>query len=471
MNKDRNIQRRQALRFHNHIATLAAFIACVWALPTNGGDASRPNILVILMDDLRADALHCAGHPFVDSPNIDRIAKEGITFSNAFVTTPLCLPSRASFLTGQYAHTHRVQVRGAADNLALSHRMITFPALLQKAGYESGYFGKWHIGNDDNPRPGFDRWGSFVEQGEYENPQLNIDGNRINAKGYLTDILTDFAVDFIRKPRDRPFVAYLCHKAVHAPFIPAARHRDKYSDIPIHRADSAHDSLDGKPVLRRPGVELSEQDPDVSSSDDLIRDQLRCLQAVDEGIGRILSALEETGQLDNTVVIFTSDHGYFWGEHDLGGKHGPYEEALRIPLLIRYPPLIKSGTRCNSMVLNIDVALTCLELAGSPAPTNMQGHSMVPLFADDRATIRDAFLAEYFYNPGQTPRFPTWQVLRTERWKYIRYPDEQDSDELYDLESDKLEMNNLIDDPMGQQIRGQLQHQLQQLLDETKYAP
>jgi arylsulfatase A-like enzyme len=431
----------------------------------------RPNIIVLLMDDLRADALSCTGHPFVKTPNIDRIAIEGATFRNAFVTTPLCLPSRACFLTGQYAHTNRVQVRGTSDNFDLSYKLVTFPKLLQESGYETAFIGKWHIGDDDSPRPGFNRWVSFISQGKYVDPELNIDGKRTKVLGYITDILTDYAVNFINAPHQRPYLIYLCHKAVHAPFVPAARHTSLFSAMEIERAPSAQDTLVGKPVLRRPHIELQEDDPDVRSSDELIRNQLRCLMAADEGIGRIFEALGKNNQLENTVIVFSSDHGYFWGEHGLGGKHGAYEEALRIPLLLRFPKLLKPGTVFDQLVLNIDLAPTCLELAKARIPSDIQGASLVPVMLNNSQSVRSSFLAEYFYNQGQTPRFPTWQVVRTERWKYIHYPNVEDMDELYDLKSDRYEMQNLVDRSSSKNTLSELKTELKLLLKKTNYKP
>ncbi|MDZ4686196.1 MAG: sulfatase [Planctomycetaceae bacterium] len=425
----------------------------------------RPNIVFILIDDLRWDALGGTGHPFVKTPNIDRIGSEGARFRNAFVTTPLCLPSRASFLTGQYPHTHGVT--GTADHRARSYELPTFPRLLRPAGYETAFMGKWHIGDDAGPRPGFDRWVSFKGQGEYVDPEINADGQASKASGYLTDILTGHAVEFIQRPRAKPFLLYLAHKAVHAPFVPAERHKHLFADVPIVRAPSAKDTWEGKPVLRRPVIKLSPKDPDVHSSDEMIRNQLRCLMAVDEGVKRIFDALERTKQLDQTLIVFTSDHGYFWGEHDLGGKHGPYEEALRIPLLMRYPKLIKPGTTLDQFALSVDLAPTLLELADVPPPDTMQGRSLLPLLKGNTAGARTSFLAEFFLGNG-TNRFPNWQAIRTERWKYIRYTDLPEMDELYDLQTDRGEMQNRIDDPKSATTLVELKTELERLLRETQ---
>ncbi|MEJ7638348.1 MAG: sulfatase/phosphatase domain-containing protein [Singulisphaera sp.] len=244
--------------------------------------------------------------------------------------------------------------------------------------------------------------------------------------------------------------------------------KNLFADIPIIRAPGAKDTLEGKPVLRREGIRLSPRDPDVSTSDDNIRNQLRCLMAVDEAMGRIFKALEGTGQSEQTLLVFTSDHGYFWGEHDLGGKHGPYEEALRIPLLMRYPKRIPSGITLDALVLNVDVAPTLLELGGAELPRNLHGRSLLPLLADASAPWRTSFLAEYFYNRGQTPRFPTWQAVRTERWKYIRYPDQDGMDELYAVGADPHEMKNRIDDPRAATPLQDLKAELGRLLGQTE---
>jgi len=414
------------------------------AAPLAAQTASQPNIVFILIDDLRFDALACTGHPFVKTPNIDRIFREGATFKNAFVTTPLCSPSRASYLTGRYVHSHKVL--GNGDNAALSHQLITFPRLLQqKGGYETAYMGKWHMGTDDSPRPGFDRWVSFRGQGVYNDPPLNIDGKQVTAEGYITDILTDHAVDFLKKSRTKPFVLYLAHKAVHGPFTPAQRHKNLFSDQTIGRSPNAQDNNEGKPALQRkidgqPAVGMG-----VGSSDELVRNQLRCLTAIDEGAGRILKTLEDSRQLDNTLVVFTSDNGYFWGEHHLGDKRWAYEESIRIPMAMRYPKKIKPGMKIDQPILNVDIAPTMLEIGRVAIPAEMQGRSLDPLLKGNTKNWRKSFLSEYFEEPQQR-RTPSWQAVRNERWKYIHYTDLEGMDELYDLKADSFEMKNLIHD-------------------------
>jgi N-acetylglucosamine-6-sulfatase len=417
------------------------------------------------VDDLRHDSLGCTGHPFLKTPHVDRLAREGVVFRNAFVTTPLCSPSRASFLTGRYVHAHKVT--GNADNAALSHQLQTFPRLLHGAGYETAYVGKWHMGNDASPRPGFDRWVSFRGQGVYENPPLNIDGKPVMGKGYMTDLLTDHAVEFVNKSRTKPFCLYLAHKAIHGPFTPAERHGDLFADQALTRSPAAKDTLEGKPVLQRKVGNLPPLGPGTGSGDLLIRNQLRCLTSIEEGVGRLLKALEETKQLDNTLFIFTSDNGYFWGEHGLGDKRAAYEDSIRIPLVMRYPPLIRAGTTLDPMVLNVDIAPTLLELGGVAVPKDVHGRSLVPLLRGKTDGWRTACLFEYFAEM-RFPRIPTWQAVRSERWKLIHYPELEGMDELYDLKADPHELKNVIKDEGVQQTVKELKGDLEKLLRETR---
>lgn len=422
--------------------------------PTSVAQA-RPNIIFILADDLRTGALSCEGHPFVKTPNIDRLAREGKMFRNAFVTIPVCTPSRASYLTGQYPHTNGIIVNTRYHEL--SHRLITFPRLLQQSGYESAYIGKWHMGQDDTPRPGFNRWISFKGQGERYDPTLNVDGKEEKVKGYATDILTDYAVEFIKRERAKPFSLYLAPNAVHGPFIPAERHKQLFADQPIKRAPSATDQGVGKPAIK--GVFTFLQD------DEKIRNQLRMLIALDEGVGRLLKALEETEQLDNTLIIFTSDHGYFWGEHGLGEKRLAYEESIRVPLLMRYPKLIKAGTTSEQFALSIDIAPTLLEVAGAPVPKDIQGRSLVPLLKGSSRGWRKSILTEFYEEKGtKLPRIPGWQSVRTEQWKYIRYHEREGFDELYNLKADPFEMKNLITEPSAQAALKMMKAELEKLL-------
>jgi len=474
--------REKTIAFHR--ALLIAVFACGCSLIYAGNGkviesgqrdfaavspAPRPNILIIYTDDQRWDSLGIAGHPFLKTPHIDRIGREGARFSNAFVTTPVCSPSRASFLTGQYKHTHGVL--GNEDSTALSHRLNTFPKLLHEAGYRTGYFGKWHMGGSGEPRPGFDRWVSFDGQGKYLNPALNLDGKRVQAEGYVADILTDHATRFIEERSSRPFCAIVAHKGPHSPFTPAPRHAGLFSKETIERRPNSRDDLAGKPALSKPLPGWPRVGPGTGPGDDQVREQLRTLVAIDEGVGRLLELLERRGELDRTFILFTSDHGHFWGEHGLGDKRAAYEEALRVPLLVRYPPLAAAGTKSEAIVLNIDVAPTLLRLAGLPAPPTMQGKSFLPVRGPARtadATFRTEFLAEYSVEADQ-PRIPTWRAVRTQRWKYIQYPTLLGGDELYDLAADPLELNNLAGDPEKRDDLRTAENKLAALLAESNH--
>lgn len=421
-----------------------AFLSAAMALPV-AAQAPRPNIVFILVDDLRWDELRCTGHPFALSPHADRLAREGANFQNAFVTVPLCSPSRASFLTGQYPHRH-----GIIDNVdrsKASHQLITWPRRLHDEGYETSFIGKWHMGNDDSPRPGFDHWVSFPGQGECINPELNINGKTGRVQGYITDLLTGHALEFLNKSRTRPFVLYLAHKAIHPnktqfadgstskletdaeDFIPAARHRELYKGmVPPRRANYARKPKN-KPALEQKIPGLEPLGPKTLIDDESIINRLRMAKAVDESLGQILQSLEGTKQLDNTMVIFTSDHGYFYGEHYLAHERRlAYEETIRIPMLIRYPRMFPAGSRPKEFFLSIDVAPLCLKQE-LPKP-------------------RQEILIEYFSDKVY-PRIRNmgYQAVRTKRWKYIHYGDISGADELYDLEKDPYELTNRIGDP------------------------
>jgi N-acetylglucosamine-6-sulfatase len=422
--------------------------------------AAPPNIVFILMDDLRWDEIGCNGHPFAETPNIDRIAREGVRFRNAFVTTPLCSPSRASFLTGQYTHAHGIIDNTARD--AQSHRLPTFPRVLHAAGYETGFVGKWHMGNDDSPRPGFDHWVSFKGQGTYHDPELNENGKTVKAAGYTTDVLSDRAAAYVARKRTRPFFLWLAHKAVHPEltqyadgsvsdpnggvFLPAERHKALYVDRPVPRRPNAGQPPAGKPALQRKIGNLPALGPATGTDDETIRNRLRMLKAADEGIGRVLTALEATGRLDDTVVIFTSDEGYFFGEHGLSFERRlAYEESIHIPLLVRYPRLARAGSTIDGFALGIDIAPTVLGLANAKANHAMHGRSLVPLLEGRSDGWRKSFMIEYF-SDNTMPRISHmgYRALRTERWKYIRYSELEGMDELYDLANDPYEMRNVI---------------------------
>ncbi len=377
--------------------------------PAAAAPAPRPNVVFVLIDDLRWDEID---YPFVELPNIERLAREGVRFRNAFVTTPLCSPSRASFLTGQYAHTHGITDN--TDRSPRSHELVTFPRLLHDAGYETAFVGKWHMGVDDSARPGFDHWVSVKGQGRYLDPEFNVNGERRVVPGYFTDILNGFALDFLARPHAKPFLLYLAHKAVHPDLTQNARRQrlrperehlrpGRAAPGALRRARRSRTARTtakppaGKPALERRFPDRPPLGPATGTSDETIRNRLRVLAAVDEGLGRILQALEASGQLANTLVVFTSDDGYFYGEHGLSVERRlAYEESARIPLLMRQPSLVQAGRRSTSWRSTSISLRRCSSSAGAPRAQGMHGRSLVPLLRGERVAWRDSLLIEYF---------------------------------------------------------------------------
>ena len=472
------------------LTALAAMAVSACAPGTEAGSPRPPNVIVVLVDDLRWDDLGVAGHPFVETPNIDRLAAEGARFLNAFATTPLCSPSRAAILTGMYAHAN-----GITDNLArdsASHRLPTFALPLAAAGYQTAFIGKWHMGNDDTRRPGWTHWVAMKGQGEAINPNLNVDGERLVASGYVTDVLTDYATAFIRASADEPFLLFLAHKALHpntmqrddgksqaldatqpSGFVPAERHRGRYANAIVPRRRNAMQAPVGKPALARQTDTLPPLSPAVGTPDADVRARLEMLLGVDESLGRIVETLEALGERDNTVVILTSDHGYFYGEHGLNAERRlAYEETARIPMIIRFPGVATPGSTPTEMVQTIDLAATIVALAGVSDSVARQGKSLLPVLAGDAPGWRTSVLIEY-YNDTVFPRMVTmgYQAVRTERYKYINYTSLPGMDEIYDLETDPFEMQNLMGTDREAELLPMLRAELERLQRETGYRP
>lgn len=426
---------------------------------------SQPrNVIFILSDDHRYDYMgfHPESPDFLQTPGMDRMAEEGAHLANAFVTTSLCSPSRASILTGQYPFRH-----GVVDN---SNEMPAGTPLvseaLREAGYQTGYFGKWHIGHGhDDPQPGFDRWVSFRGQGVYYDPTLNIDGERRQVDGYITDLLTDYTLEWLEEiDRDQPFFAYLSHKAVHAEFEPAERHEGMYGDVRIPKPQSMkniEENYEGKPDWVREqryswhGVEhmYHGRADHPQSLEEIITRYSESLMGVDESISRVLDYLEEQGLAENTLVIYMGDNGFMLGEHGLIDKRQAYEESMRVPMLAWSPGFIEAGSTIGENVLNIDITPTILELAGGamPAGHTVDGQSFLPLLKGETAGgWRESFVYQYFWEHA-FPHTPTTYAIRGDRYKYIYYHGVWDSNELYDLQEDPREMHNLIDVPAQQE--------------------
>lgn len=431
------------------------------------------SVVLILVDDLRFDALGFMGHPFLKTPHIDRLAKEGAWCRAACVTTALCSPSRASILTGQYAHRHRV----VDNNNPVPAGTQFFPQHLQQAGYSTGFFGKWHMGGaSDAPQPGFDRWVSFRGQGTYlpNKGGLNIDGEAQPQRGYITDELTDHCLEWIqRQPPGKPYFAYLSHKAVHADFVPAERHKGRYRDAPFVSPASMADAPENYHLRPRwvkdqrnswHGVDFPYHGTlDVA---EYYRRYCETLLAVDDSVGRLLETLEKRGELNSTLVVFMGDNGFCFGEHGLIDKRHAYEPSLRIPLLARCPDVIAAGTVIEPVIANLDIAPTILAAAGIEPPASMDGRSLLPLLRGEKTDWREALLYEYYWERN-FPQTPTVFALRTQRHKLIHYHGIWDIDELYDLQSDPDEMHNLIARADSRQTAQRLKKQLYTLLEQT----
>lgn len=429
------------------------------------------NIVLVLSDDHRYDALGFLGHPFLETPSLDSLAREGVHFSNAFVTTALCSPSRATILTGLYPHRHRV----VDNNHPVPPGTVFFPQYLRRAGYETAFVGKWHMGHEgDDPQPGFDHWVSFRGQGSYRPTAdgLNVDGRRVPQKGYITDELTGYALDWLAgRSGERPFFLYLSHKAAHADFVPADRHAGRYRDRPFVAPETM--ALPGPeagwPRWTRDqrnswhGVDFAYHSRlDVAQ---YYRRYMETLLAVDEGLGRLLQLLRRRGWLERTLVLYLGDNGFAFGEHGLIDKRTAYEESMRVPMLMRVPGA-PPGTKVARLVANLDVAPTLLDAAGLRPPPGLDGASMLPLARGEDVPWREELLYEYFWERN-FPQTPTIHALRGARYKYVRYHGLWEVDELFDLQSDPGESRNLVDSPEHLGLAERMNRRLFDLLEAT----
>jgi N-acetylglucosamine-6-sulfatase len=440
--------------------------------------AKPRNIIFILTDDHRYDALgFLRSQTFIETPHLDAMARGGVYLKNAFVTTALCSPSRASILTGLYAHQHRV----VDNNNPVSSDLIFVSQYLQKAGYETAMIGKWHMGGEiDDPQRGFDHWVSFKGQGTYlpSRNGLNVNGKRVPQKGYITDELTDYAIEWLNgRKRARPFMLYLSHKGVHAEFVPAERHKDKAKDQPF----AAPLTMDPAKVKDAPMWVRNQRNSwhgvDFPYHSDLNIEEYykryaETLRSVDDSVGRVMAWLKEKNLLEETLVIYMGDNGFAFGEHGLIDKRTAYEESMRVPMLAHCPQLFKGGTTAEQVVANIDITPTMLEAAGLQAPNYLAGKSFISVAQGKAAPWRDGLLYEYYWERN-FPQTPTMHALRGARYKYIHVHGLWDIDELYDLETDPLETTNLIFSEAHQAIVKQMNEQLFATLKQSEgmYIP
>lgn len=498
------INRRRALRLAavtGMMAAASAFVAGsrhgpvglaaaadAWAV-TKPIASRRPNIIFVLVDDLRWDEFGAAGHPWLETPNIDRLAREGAMFTQAVHAIPLCSPSRASLLTGQYPSRHGVTGNEARSEL--SHRLKTFPQALQAAGYRTGFVGKWHMGNDPTPRPGFDYWVSFPGQGKIIDPPLYENGKLTTVPGYITDLLSDRAIGFLQASAasEQPFFLMLSHKAIHpdaiqrndgsldleagSKFIPAPRHAGRYAGKSFSRRSNyvapgtippGDTHLSGL-LSRKYSAETRSKYGDridASTSDDTIEGRSEMLLSIDEGLGRIFAELEASGELDETIIILTGDNGYFYGEHGLSTERRlPYEESVRAPLLFRYPISVPAGGKIDALVSSIDIAPTILDLARVPIGAQVQGVSFASALAGRKGPQREVAFIEY--NGDEVYDWvdeSTYRAVRTRRFKLIHWVQDPGRSELYDIVADPHEIINLYTDPRFARQRRELESEL-----------
>ena len=454
--------------------------------------ADRPNFLVILIDDLRFDEFGAGGHPYMKTPNIDRLAREGANFLRAFHPTPICSPNRASILTGQYASRHGIIDNVARD--AMSHRLPNYHLALQALGYETAHVGKWHMGNDGTPRPGYDQWLSFDGHGKLFDPTFNEDGTYVERRGYITDLLNERALAFVTRRDERPWSLFLAHKAVHPDAFQAADGKLHIAALSGYKAAPRHaDLYRGAVFPTRPNMLAPEEVAATkpawkdtferkkneasqailstlhAGGQEEIRLRAAMMASVDEGVGALLDALAANGELDRTLILFLGDNGYFFGEHALGPERRfAYEEGIRSPFVLRYPPRVAAGTALTDLVLTIDIAPTLIELAGGKPGAQIQGRSLAPLLAGVYDGWRSAFLAEYFAeNALPWLVSMSYKAIRTDRHKLIHWINRDGVDELYDLDTDPYELHNVHGDPRYAMVAVELRTKLARLVAEA----
>ena len=468
------------------VATLAVFLGDSRLFAAE--PAARPNVLFILCDDLRPDAVGCYGSKHVKTPHIDRLAAGGVRFTSGFCTTSLCSPSRASILTGLYAHAH-----GVRNNFTeLPASLPTWPGRLREQGYATGYCGKWHMGEDnDSPRPGFDWFVSHKGQGKYFDTEWNVNGQRHETpKGYYTTVVTDYAADWLaRRPSGKPWALCIGHKAPHSFYFPEEQYKHAFDEVRVPYPQSAF-HLDGQPDWIRqrlptwhgiygPLFEWRKQFPDtrpegVRDFENMVHAYWGTVLSVDDSVGRLVQLLESRGELENTLIIFMGDNGLLEGEHGMVDKRTMHEPSIRIPIIARGPGL-PAGKVVERQVVTEDIAPSVLDLCRAPLITKTHGRSWKPLCNEGDPDWRTAWLYEYNYEK-QFPYTPNIRGIRTERFKFVHYPHgdgtaDRHLPEMYDLAADPDERNNLAVDPAHATTRADLEQRLTTLLASFGLTP
>lgn len=445
------MKRREALK---RIGTAAAAIPAAFMATGSAAkaDGKRPNIIFLLSDDQRWDALGCMGNPIIKTPSIDRLASNGTLFRNSYVTTPICCTSRASFLTGQYACRHGID--DFFTDFTPEVLNTTYPMIMRDNGYYTGFVGKYGVGNkpETMPEDRFDAWYGFPGWGTYE--QTDEDGNY----RHLTRIMGDQCLDFLENaPDDKPFNLSVSFKAPHVQdederqFIPDPAYDDLYADIDIPVAETADDKyFKAMPEFLRTSearVRWKMRFPTPEKHQRSVKNYYRLITGIDVVVGDMMKKLDELGIADNTVIVYMSDNGFYLGEHGFAGKWFGHEESIRVPLIIHDPRTAKcyQGRELDEMALNIDIAPTILSLAGINVPDTMQGKNLMPLVQGDSVDWRHDFLFEHHFDSH--PLIAKSEGVVGEQYKYLKYYELNPSyEELYDTVNDPLEKNNLAHD-------------------------
>ena len=499
--------RREFLKSLGYMAGSAAALSILPNRNTIGQITTRkrPNIIFIMTDDHASHAMSCYGSRINKTPNLDRIAKEGMLFNNSFCTNSICAPCRAVILTGKYSH-----LNGIIDNRKkFDGTQQTFPKLLQKVGYKTAMIGKWHLKTDPT---GFDYWNVLPGQGAYYNPAMKEMGQQRKYTGYVTDIITDHALRWLKeRDQDKPFCLMYQHKAPHRRWEPGPNHLTMYDDVTIPEPDNLFDDYSNR------GRAAKEQDMSIEKTmtpNDLkltpsrknltpeqkrlwdaaygpkneafkkanlqgkelvrwkyqryIKDYLRCIASVDDNVGRVLDYLDESGLAENTVVFYTSDQGFYLGDHGWFDKRFMYEESLRMPLLVRYPREIKAGSVSDDIVLNLDFGATFLDFAGVPVPDDMQGESIRKVLQGKTPGEWRKSMYYHYYEYPAVHSVKRHYGVRTGRYKLIHFYHDIDEWELYDLKKDPKEMNNVFGNPEYADIVKELKDELQALREKYK---
>lgn len=524
-------QTLENMKYSKHlIIFIGLFSVILFSCNERRVKSDRPNIVFIMSDDHAYQAISAYSNKLINTPNIDRIAKEGMLFTNASVTNSICAPSRATILTGKHTHMH-----GKIDNIfPFDTSNVTFPQILHDNGYQTAMFGKLHFGN--NPK-GIDEFKILPGQGDYYNPEFITNEGDTSIMGYVTDIITDLTLDWLGNRRDetKPFMLFYLHKAPHREWIPARRHYQKFTNQTFPEPPTLFDNYEGRgraakeaemnllkhmtvsadnkiyPELAKElGIEemsewgfkvfkskygrfteeqkkqwdevygpinesFKEEYPTMNDSTYMrwkyqryMQDYLGCIAAVDENVGRLLDYLDESGLSDNTMVVYTSDQGFYLGEHGWFDKRFIYNESFLTPLMIKWPERIQSGSVSTQMVQNLDFAQTFLDAAGIDAPVDMQGESMLPLLeGKEENWDREAAYYHYYEYPGFHMVKRHYGIV-TEDYKLAHFYYDIDEWELYDRKNDSLELNNVYDDPAYKEVVIELTKKLEKLREEYK---